>query len=280
MVELFVNVNNVKICYEIHGQGFPLVLLHGFAMYKEFWIAQVKPLSKNFKVITLDNRGCGNSEHPTEPYNMEILADDLKALLEHLNIEEVHLAGHSLGGMYAQHFALKYPKSLDKLLLLATFPNLPLDKSGLEMYKKSQLDSYESKLVDPEKAFFNKMKQRFSRGFYKEMVENPKMSFHNLFTTEELMKLEQFKGTSKPHDIMNQIEAIIRHNTINQLSKIKHHTLIMAGGRDRIVSKIASEEMNRLIPNSELKIIDGGHYFPLENAPLINQIFNDFLSRK
>ena len=280
MVELFANVNNVKICYEIHGQGFPLVLLHGFAMYKEFWIAQVKLLSKNFKVITLDNRGCGNSEHPTEPYNMEILADDLKALLEHLNIEEVHIAGHSLGGMYAQHFALKYPKNLNKLLLLATFPNLPLDKSGLEMYKKSQLESYEEKLVDPEKAFYNKMKQRFSRGFYKEMVENPNKRFHDLFTTEELMNLEKINGTSKPLDILNQIEVIVRHDTRNQLHEIKQDTLIMAGDKDRIVSKIASEEMNKLIPSSSLKIFKGGHYFPLENAPAVNNTVNDFLLRK
>jgi 3-oxoadipate enol-lactonase len=163
MGELFASINGFKICYEIHGDGFPLVLLHGFAMYKEFWIAQIKSLSEKFKIIILDNRGCGNSDHPKENFDMDRLADDLKALLDYLNIEQVHIAGHSLGGMYAQHFALQYPNRLKKLILLATLANLPLDTSGLEMYKRSQLDSYNLKLKDPTQAFYNKMKQRFSR---------------------------------------------------------------------------------------------------------------------
>ena len=70
MGELFASINGFKICYEIHGKGYPVVLLHGFSMYKEFWIAQIRPLSEKFKVITLDNRGCGNSDHPAENFNM------------------------------------------------------------------------------------------------------------------------------------------------------------------------------------------------------------------
>lgn len=279
MTESYARVNSIKICYQIHGEGYPLILLHGFAMYKEFWIAQIKPLSEKFKVITLDNRGSGNSDHPVETFDMGTLADDLKALLDHLNIECVHLVGHSLGGMYAQHFALRYPNRLKKLILLATFANLPLDNSGLEMYKRSQLESYESKLKDPTQAFYNKMKQRFSRNFYKEMLENPKKKFYNLFSTEDLMRFETTKGSSKPQDILNQIDAIARHNTLDQLYQIKHETLILAAEKDRIASKIASEEMHKKIPNSTLKIFKAGHYFPLEKAPEVNQTIIDFLTK-
>ncbi|MFX1589750.1 MAG: alpha/beta fold hydrolase, partial [Promethearchaeota archaeon] len=56
MSELFAEVNGIKICYEIHGKGETLILLHGFAMYKEYWIGQINPLSEHFKVIIIDNR--------------------------------------------------------------------------------------------------------------------------------------------------------------------------------------------------------------------------------
>ena len=153
MAEKFVDIKGVRICYQIHGEGYPLILLHGFAMYKEFWKWQVKELSKNLKIITLDIRGCGKTDHPVEPYSMEELADDIRALLDYLNLEKTHLGGHSFGGMIAQHFALKYPKRLKKLILMSTFANLPMSQSGLEMYKRSQLSFYEAKAKDPSKAF-------------------------------------------------------------------------------------------------------------------------------
>ena len=86
MKESFVELNNINFAYEIHGEGYPLILLHGFAMYKEFWKWQARELSKDFKIITLDIRGCGKTDHPVEPFSMEDLADDVKALMDYLNI--------------------------------------------------------------------------------------------------------------------------------------------------------------------------------------------------
>jgi proline-specific peptidase len=277
MSDLFTEVNNIKICYEVNGKGYPIILVHGFAMYKEFWIAQ-KPLSEQFKVITLDNRGCGKSDHPTETFDMETLAKDIKDLMDFLKIEKAHIIGHSLGGMIAQNFALEHPNRVNKLILIATFPNLPLNKSGLEMYKKSQIEAYEAKLKDPIKAFNNKMKQRFTRNFYKLMVQEPSSKFHGLFSTEDLMENEKNKGTSKTQDIINQINAISKHNTLEQLHNIKHNTLILAGEKDRIISKISSNEMHSKIPNNTLKVFSGSHYFPLEEAPEVNNIILNFLN--
>ncbi|MFX1358031.1 MAG: alpha/beta fold hydrolase [Promethearchaeota archaeon] len=277
MSELFAEVNGIKICYEIHGKGETLILLHGFAMYKEYWIGQINPLSEHFKVIIIDNRGCGASDHLSEPYNIEDMADDVNSLMDYLEIEKAHIGGHSLGGMIAQRFAIKHPERLNKLVLLGTFAKLPLDKSGFEMYKNSQLANYEAKVKDPTKAFYDKVKQRFTRGFYKKMVENPKEKFHNLFTTEELMRFENTKGTSKSQDIMNLIHSIINHNTLEHLHKIKNQTLILVGEKDRLAPLISGQAMHQRIPNSKLKIIIGGHWFTLESAPEVNQLILEFL---
>ena len=279
MNESYVELNDIKISYEIHGDGYPLILLHGFAMYKEFWKWQVKELSREFRVITIDIRGCGKTAHPAEPYSMEELADDIRVLLDYLNLDKAHLGGHSFGGMIAQHFALNYPNRLNKLILMSSFANLPLSKSGLEMYKRSQLSFYEAKVKDPSKAFWDKMKQRFSRNFFKEMNQNPNMLFHNMFSANDLMELEETKGTSKPQDILNLINAITHHNTVSRLKEIKNYTLILAAVKDRIVPKIASELLDENIPNSNLIVFNSSHFFMLEEAPNFNMEVIKFLKQ-
>jgi len=277
MSELFASVNGIKICYEMLGKGEPLILIHGFAMYKEYWIGQVKPLSEHFKIMTTDNRGCGSSDHPREIYEIEDMADDLKSLMDVLEIEKAHIGGHSLGGMIAQQFAIKYPERLNKLVLLGTFAKLPLDKSGFEMYKNSQLANYKAKMENPTKAFYDKIKQRFTRSFYKKMVEDPKKRFHNLFTTGELMEFENTKATSKPQDILNLIHSITNHDTLEHLHKIKNQTLILVGDKDRLAPLVSGEAMHERIPDSTLKTIIGGHWFTLESAPEVNQLILEFL---
>ena len=89
----YADVNGIKIFYEIHGEGQPLFLVHGFGASRLVWIAQIKPLSEHFKVITFDNRGAGKSDRPDEPYTMDTFADDLKGLMDHLEIEKAHVVG-------------------------------------------------------------------------------------------------------------------------------------------------------------------------------------------
>ncbi|MFX0018897.1 MAG: alpha/beta fold hydrolase [Promethearchaeota archaeon] len=277
MTESYVTVNGVKICYKIHGEGYPVVLIHGFGLHKEFWIAQISELEKYFKVIALDNRGSGKSDHPKEPYKLENLANDVKCLLDVLDIQKAHVIGWATGAMIAQYLVLQYPMRVNKLVLIAALTKLPVDKSGLEMFKNSQLAFHKEKLKDPENAFFAKMKQRFSRKFYKRLVENSDVKFHGIFTTNDLMDLV-FKDSSQPHDIENRINAIAGLNTIDQIHWIQNEVLVLAAEKDRISPKSVSVELNNKLRRSNLIVLDGGHYFPLENAPEVNKYIIDFLN--
>ena len=80
-----------------------------------------------------------------------------------------------------------------------------------------------------------------------------------------------------PQDIMNHSSALADHNTLKELHRITHRTLIISGEKDRLTLRISSEQVHEKIPNSELRIVSGGHYFPLENAPEVNQAIIDFL---
>jgi len=275
LTDLFVDVNGIKICYEIHGGGAPMILLHGFAMYKEFWFPQIGELSKYFKLLSIDIRSCGKSTHPSEHYSILDIVEDIKGLMDYLDIDKAHMMGHSMGGMVAQNFALKYPKRLNKLILLATIPKFP-DVSGLDVYKESQIASYKAKLEDPVNAFFEKMKPRFTRQFFKIMVNDPKHIFHGLFSTEELLELEK-KGTSNIQDLIYLSDIMGEHDTTNRLNEIQNETLIITGNKDKHTPKFSHELIHEKMPNSILKIVSGAHFFPWENAPEISQIVADFL---
>ena len=130
---LFAKVNDLKICYNVKGIGFPVFLIHGYAK-KEFWIGQIDELAKQFQVVWFDNRGVGKSERPNIPYSMKMLVDDLKGLMDFLEVQQAHLIGHSLGSMIAQHFALSHPERINKLILMSTTAAVP-DETGVEMFK-------------------------------------------------------------------------------------------------------------------------------------------------
>jgi len=276
MTEFFADVNGIKVCYEVYGEGDPVVLIHGFGLHKEFWIAQIPELANHFKVISLDNRGSGKSDHPREPYKLETLADDVKCLLDVLNIQKAHVIGWATGAMIAQYLVLQYPMRVNKLVLIAALTKIPIDKSGLEMFKKSQLNFQQDKLRNPENVFFNKMKQRFSRKFYKQLIENQEEKFHGIFNTNDLMDLV-FKDTSQTYDIENRINAIAGLNTIDKIHEISNEVLVLAAEKDRISPKSVSIELNNKLRRSKLITFGGGHYFPLENAPEVNKSLIDFL---
>lgn len=273
---LYADVKGIKLCYRIKGEGYPVFLIHGFAK-KEFWIAQINALSKDFKVIWFDNRGVGESDRPNIPYTMKMLVEDLKGLMDYLEIQKAHLIGHSLGSFIAQNFTLTYPESVNKLILLSTNPGLP-DEMGVEIFKNNQIALYEARKADPIDGFYTKMKVRFTRNFFKMMKTDPTKKFYDIFSAEDLIKIEN-ENPWTPQDIVNHSNALADHNTLDNLHKITHETLIIAGEKDKLTPKISNIQVHEKIPKSDLRIVSGGHYFPLENATEVNKIIIDFLKR-
>lgn len=277
MTEEFVEVNGIQICYEIRGEGDPVVLIHGFGVAKEEWIGQFDPLSEHFKVIRFDNRGSGKSDHPEDSFTMKNLADDLNGLLDKLGIIKANVVGWSLGGMIAEEFAINYPQALDKLVLINTFPYWPGDENGLQMYKQSKLDALEARKIDPVKAFYDGATPGFSRKFKKLLLEEPKKKIHGLFSAEDLIE----KGKTNPitpKDIEHYTQALGKHDTLDRLPKIKNDTLIISGTHDRSTPLSMNQIIHKNIPNSKLLVLEkAGHQSPIERAPEVNQAIIEFL---
>ena len=84
---------DVKIYYDVRGEGEPLFLIMGWGGNSDSWYHQLDILSKSYKLILIDNRGVGRSSKPDYPYKMSMFLEDTKAVLDHLNITKFHLLG-------------------------------------------------------------------------------------------------------------------------------------------------------------------------------------------
>ncbi len=104
----YAEVNETRLYYEIAGEGDTVILIHGFSLDVRQWNDQFEFLANQYRVLRYDMRGFGKSMTPTgKPYTH---TDDLKALLEYLNIQQAHVLGHSFGGRVAISFAILYPE--------------------------------------------------------------------------------------------------------------------------------------------------------------------------
>ena len=112
-------IGDININYKIFGKGFPLVLIHPFSASLEFWAPQIEKLSPKYRVIAYDVRGHGLSSAPAgeENYTLDILAEDLHHLLEHLGVTKAYIGGLSLGGAIALGYAHRYPQTVKALLI-------------------------------------------------------------------------------------------------------------------------------------------------------------------
>src|SRR3972149_3066706 len=120
-------VNGIEIHYRGRGEGYPVFLIHGYTATLRNWALQVPVLSREFRMVSMDHRGHGHADKPTQPedYSLELMAEDAYGLLEHLGMRECYVVGHSMGGAVAQLLALNHPEPVRALVLVDTAAEVP-----------------------------------------------------------------------------------------------------------------------------------------------------------
>ncbi len=114
-------VNGLKMYYEIHGEGKPLVLLHGSFMTIDMNYGQLIPeLANNNKVISVELQGHGHTADIDRPFSYINFAKDMAALLDHLKIEKANFLGYSLGATIALQTAILYPEKVEKIVFISS----------------------------------------------------------------------------------------------------------------------------------------------------------------
>jgi pimeloyl-ACP methyl ester carboxylesterase len=137
-----VHFKNGVIHYEEYGSGEVLVLLHGFTESLRIWYDFKETLSSRFRVVLIDLPGHGKSSIIDDVHSMELMADSVKAVLDHLSIESVAMIGHSMGGYVSLAFARKYNKHLKGLGL---FHSTSLaDSDEVKLGREKAIEAIES----------------------------------------------------------------------------------------------------------------------------------------
>ncbi len=130
-----VKANDTELYYQEAGTGRePMVLVHGWVSSSRIWVETIPRLPlKRYHVYAFDLRGAGQSERPASGYSPEQYADDIAAAMTAVGVETFHYVGHSMGGLTGMQFALRRPRRLRKLVLVA-----PAASGGLPPRKSSR----------------------------------------------------------------------------------------------------------------------------------------------
>jgi pimeloyl-ACP methyl ester carboxylesterase len=121
--------DGVKIYYEVHGSGPPLLLTHGYSSTSAMWQGQIEALSKHHKLVLWDMRGHGQSDYPADPaaYSEALTVADMAALLDEIGAERAIVGGLSLGGYMSLAFYRAHPDRVRALLIIDTGPGFKKD---------------------------------------------------------------------------------------------------------------------------------------------------------
>ncbi len=255
-----VKTNNVETYYEIHGEGTPLVLIHGVGVCQKLWQPQIEPLLKHFRVITYDVRGHGESSGYDEKYSIKLFASDLKVLLDYLGIAKAHICGLSMGGLIAQQFAIDYPSMVDKLILAGTFCHLGFRETILITFARA----------------LNRIVLTFIS-----METNARIGARGSFKKEEQAELREFfvKEVAKisKKEYFKTIDATYSFDSLERLKEIKSPTLILNAEGEKYERRQA-EILHREIKDSrKALILDTFHASNLEKPDEFNSRVLDFL---
>ena len=124
-----INRDGVKIYYDVHGSGSPLLLTHGYSSTSAMWQGQIEALSKNHKLVLWDMRGHGQSDYPDDPkaYSEALTVADMAALLDEVGADSAIIGGLSLGGYMSLAFYRAHPDRVRALLIIDTGPGFKKD---------------------------------------------------------------------------------------------------------------------------------------------------------
>ena len=263
-----IKINNAEIYYEDsapNDQQKPVIVFaHGLLWSGRMYDKQVEHFKSNYRCITFDFRGQGQSQVTKDGYDMDSLTKDTIALFDALKIEKCHFVGLSMGGFIAQRIAINHPERLLSVSLLETSAD-PEDPKNVPEYGKL-------------------LKASRWLGMKRVSQKVMPIMFGSTFLAAKERKadrkewLSMLQSNRKNGTIRATTGVIDREGTYEQLGDIQMPTLIIVGDEDAATPYAKSERMHFAIDGSKLAVIKGaGHTSTVEEPKQVNRVLSQFL---
>jgi len=252
-------VNGLKMYYEVHGSGEPVVLLHGaFMTIPNNWTGRIGELSKTRKVIAVEMQGHGRTADIKRDFSSENLADDVAALLDYLQIPSADLIGYSMGGGVAMQCAIRHPEKVRKVVSIsAVFRQDGWVKGALDAVPQLTAEVFKGSPVETG---------------YKELSPTPD-EFPNFVKHIVAMAVKPFdfgadklKATKAPMFFIHGDADGVRLEHISEMFRLK-------GGESHGDMRPRSASRLAILPNTT-------HVTLMDRMPVIVPMVNDFFDAK
>jgi len=256
-------INGVKLHWRESGAGDDVVLfIHGFPFRSTMWGPQLEAVPQGWRYIAPDLRGFGSSEAGSEPFSMDLFADDVIALLDHLNIEQVVICGLSMGGYVALSIAERYPHRMRAVVLAAT---------------RASADSPDARKARHELAA--RTRAQGSMVVVESMLPKLVSGATSLHRPEVADFVRVMMQTTNAEVIARALEALASRNDYrDKLHLINVAAAVVRGDQDEIISREDADHLARAIRGAKYDLIPNvGHLPNLEAPDVFNKTLDTFL---
>lgn len=255
----------MKLNFKKSGQGEPLIILHGLFGSADNWFSIAKELEKDFTLYLVDQRNHGDSPH-SDDWNYQVMAEDLKELMDDEGLDSAYIMGHSMGGKTVMTFAMNYPAKVKKMIVADIAPRFyPLHHQRIleglnaipmgQLKSRKEADDILAKYINIPgiRQFLLKSLGRDENGKFIWKINLPVITEKIANVGEELKSGTPFE---KP-------------------------TLFMGGANSDYITEKDKEEIERLFPNSHVIYIkDAGHWLHAEQPAAVIETVKAFLKDK
>lgn len=257
-------LQNAEVFYDIHGQGEqPLILVHGLAVDANVWLRLIPYLSKNFKIIRLDLRGCGRTQFNGEPFTVDDVSDDIVQLMDYLHIQKAAIMGHSMGGGVVQNFAARYSDKVSHLVILNARYKLNL---AIGRFWQGVAHLRENYQIAAEDLAGITLPLVYSRHFLAQEGNLPAM--------QELAKNNPYPQTLQNFRL--QLASMKGFDGLAYAPKLTMKTLIINGSEDMLAGPHEMQDFAKMLPQAKFMVQEGGAHCPMIETPewLAEQVRN------
>ncbi|CAM3799717.1 3-oxoadipate enol-lactonase [Polynucleobacter antarcticus] len=256
----FINANQIKMAYQIDGpiDGPSVFMSNSLMSSLEMWDSNIRSLTDRYRVVRYDTRGHGQSEVTPGPYSISLLATDLVALMDALNIKQAHLVGLSMGGMICQYIGAHHPERVLSLSLCDTASEMPPRSLWEERFA-----------IAKEKGIAGLVDGTIGRWFLKDFIEREPNQIEVVKKMILGTPLEGYLGCASAVRDMAQSTMLL---------KIKAPTMVLLGKQDPACTIDQATVLHRLISHSSMTVIDqAAHLSNIEKPSEFNSVLRKFL---